>query len=477
MRELGKHDVFFLLVFILGRNDANNDFVFDRVEDLSLDDTLNLWSRAHYKSTIITFACVIQEILRNPDVKVGIFSYNRPTAKAFLRQIKNEMEQNETLKSLFDDVLYGDPKRESPTWSEDNGIVVKRFTNPKESTVSAYGLVDSQPTGMHFTLMVYDDVVTQDSVTTQDTIDKTTRAWELSMNLGSNGIERIWYVGTRYHFADTYKVMMDRGIKTVIVPATIDGTTDGDPVFLSKTELAKKRRIMGPKTFASQMLLDPREESNDTFSESWIRYWPGIEYNNLNIYIICDPAHSKKKGSDWTVFWVIGLGADKNYYVLNMIRDRVNLTEKGNILFRLHQMYDPINVGYEKYGMQSDVEYFRDRMSRDNYRFGITELGGTKIAKEDRIRRLFPIFEDQRIYLPERMPYTNYEGKRKNMTEVFIQEEYLTFPFAEHDDMLDSLSRILDTGLNATFPSGTPHSTLKQWEVEDELYDPLTFGF
>ena len=57
-----------------------------------------------------------------------------------------ELEGNDTLKSWFPDVLYENPFRESPKWSEDDGIVVKRKTNPKEATVEAWGLVDGQPT-------------------------------------------------------------------------------------------------------------------------------------------------------------------------------------------------------------------------------------------------------------------------------------------------------------------------------------------
>jgi hypothetical protein len=48
---------------------------------------LDLWGREHGKSSLITFGLTIQDILNDPEITVGIFSYSRPIAKAFLRQI------------------------------------------------------------------------------------------------------------------------------------------------------------------------------------------------------------------------------------------------------------------------------------------------------------------------------------------------------------------------------------------------------
>jgi hypothetical protein len=74
--------------------------------------------------------------------------------------------------------------------------------------------------------------------------------------------------------------------------------------------------------------------------------------------------------------WVIGVGGDKNYYVIDGVRDRLNLTERTKMLLMLHRTYRPLGVGYEKYGMQADIEHIEYVMERQNYRFTITPLGG-----------------------------------------------------------------------------------------------------
>lgn len=465
LRNLCLTDLFFLLRYALNRPDVDHDWLFDRCREVqaSPNGHLDLWAREHYKSTIITVALTIQDILNNPEITIGIFSHTRPTAKAFLRQIKREFEANDFLKSLFPDILWENPQKQSSKWSEDEGIVVKRKTNPKESTVEAWGLVDGQPTSKHYKLMVYDDVVVPESVTTTEMIAKTTNRWELSDNLGaSGGFVRV--VGTRYHFSDTYATMMKRNVvKPRIYPCTHDGTETGDPVLKTRKEIDKKRRKQGPYTFGTQMLLDPKGDSKQGFNREWLKYYKNMNPDGLNIYIVCDPANSKKKDSDFTVIEVVGLGPDENYYTLDVIRDRLNLTERTEALIRLHRKWRPIATGYEKYGKDADIEHIEHVQEQKNYRFDITPLGGST-RKEDRIAKLIPVFERGDWYLPEQKPYTNWEGRLVDLTEQFIEEEYVAFPVSQHDDMLDCKARILDPALGAEFPD------TEEWKDDDNYF-------
>lgn len=455
-RLLARNDLFFLLVSVLGRKDLNRDWLFARIREVQAapNGYLDLWFREAGKSSIITFGLTIQDILNDPEITVGIFSYSRPIAKAFLRQIKVEFETNEMLRGLFPDILWENPHRDAPKWSEDEGIIVKRKGNPKESTVEAWGLVDSQPTSKHFKLMVYDDVVTKDSVTTPEMITKVTEAWEASRNLTIEG-GATRYIGTRWHYRDTWtEIIARKAAKVRCHPVTHEGTVDGTPVIWTKERVAEKRREQGPYTFASQMLLDPAALRAQSFLDEWLRFYDdGGDYDAMNKYLLVDPASSKNKKNDpdYTAMAVIGLGADQNYYVLDMIRDRLSLTEKGDKLFALHRRWRPMAVGYESYGMQADVEYFEDRMRRETYYFDITDLGG-RLAKVERIRRLIPIFEQHRFLLPKTLVRRDYEGREIDLVQAFINEEYKPFPVASHDDMFDTFSRVCDPELSKAWP-------------------------
>lgn len=503
---LGRNDRYFLLTRLLHRMDAFHPWLYARCREVEADPDgyLDLWAREHYKSTIITFAGAIQEIARNPEITIGIFSHTKPVARKFLGQIKKEMEENRDLQETYPEVFWKDPKGQAPQWSEEKGLIVQRKTNPKEATLEAHGLVDGQPTGAHFLLRVYDDVVTLESVNTPEQVDKTTKAWELSDNLGArgeNGLLRSWHVGTRYSFADTYQTIIDRGaLKVRIYAATDNGLIEGKPVFLSLAAWADKRLKQSEAVLACQMLQNPAAGTQAMFSKDWLKFID-IRPSTLNVYIMCDPAHSKKKDSDNTAFAVIGVDAANNKYLLDGFRHKMGLKERWEALRGLRRVWmrqpgvQMVKCGYERYGMQADMEYFKLEMERDKEAFEVIELNwtsdGTK-AKDDRVQRLQPDFKGGKFYLAmvcqRKVPLLDgnnrpvlgadgkpvmvmepyetsnqkkvreggqsfrifkpvrakdHEGNVYSLNKGFL-DEYLTYPFSAKKDLIDAASRLYD---------------------------------
>lgn len=454
VRFLCQNDLAYLLIRACRRTDMLHPWVYARIREVEAapNGHLDLWAREHYKSTIITFGLLMSDIFNDPDVTIGIFSHTRPIAKAFLRQIMREFQENKILHNSFPDILWGKNVKESPKWSEDDGIIVKRKSNPKEATIEAYGLVDGQPTSKHFRILMYDDIVVEASVTTPDMIAKTLNGLEQSYNLGvtPGGIRR--FAGTRWHYNDAYATLKQR--ETAIPrehPGRKGGALTGETTFWTEEVHQEKRRDMGAYNYSAQILMEPKEDSLQGFQREWLQFYNNIQTKNLTKYILIDAASSKKKGSDYTAMIVVGLGSDDNYYILDIVRDRLNLKERADRLFELHRKWKPKQVRYEKYGAMADIEHMQDRMEKETYHFKITEVGG-QIAKADRIKRLLPLFEAGRIYLPKSLHKTNWDKKTEDLVNVFIEEEYLAFPVGSHDDMLDSLARICEPNMDLAWP-------------------------
>lgn len=446
--EWAKNDLWYLCYYVLGWHFYDCDyakFFCEKVQENP--DQLWLVARGHLKSLTITCASTIQFLINAPNKSVGLMSYNSQSAKTFLRQIKNILETNEGLKKYYPDIFYEKPQTQSTLWSESAGLNIKRTTTRKEPSLFAFGLVDSQQTGMHADLLLYDDVVIQDSVGTPYMINKTTRAWELSSNLGMmTSKTQTRYCGTRYHYYDTYATMIERGIPFTIIPATHDGTMEGKPIFMSEETLAQKIMEQGTYTFSAQMLLNPVPEGSTKLNPEDIQYYDDPEDVPLirNVYLVCDPANEGSKQSDYTTMLALGYDEVGDLWLIDGIHDKVGLGRRWNLVCDLSKANGVCMVGYEKYGMQSDLEYFDMELKRGNGRCpGIKVLGGVQ-NKRDRILRITPLLEQRRIHFPRSLKKISYFDNREyDLTQVLVQE-ITDFPFGKHDDAIDALSRIFD---------------------------------
>lgn len=223
------------------------------------------------------------------------------------------------------------------------------------------------------------------------------------------------------------------------------------------TEALVNQAKRDTRTWQALYQQQPRPIEGGDLKREWIQYYREMPTpREVNTYIVVDPANSKKKTSDYTCMMVLGATKDGNILVLDMIRDRLSLTERGDRLFDLHQEWKPLEVAYEQYGMQADIDYLKDRMEREQYRFRISSVGG-KLKKEDRISRLAPLFEQGRIYLPKECNRRGSDGIVYDLVHYFVEDEYLQFQTGGysdgHDDMLDALSRVED--INVKYPSGS----------------------
>ncbi len=533
--------VYLALVVAAGEEEAlmriaTHPWLFDRCREVQAkpDGHLDLWPRAHYKSTIITKLGALQELLINPKLSILIITYTNKFALEVLSFIKKTLEFNDTLKDLFPDILYKDPKKEAPagTWMQ-HQIYLKPAVSNNAASIAYSAIGGSQKTGYHAQLRIYDDCVVDKSVTTADNREKTIRYINQSKNLGSPGqsIDREWYVGTRYHQDDAYAYLISRGAVTPrVYTATKNGKLDGELVFLTPEEWKTKYLTQDEYTLSCQQFMNPTLLTKSAFSIKYLKPYNVIP--PCHIFIFIDPASTKNKNSDYTSIAVIGVrprqitsGSSTAYltdkqkamnlekYLLDGVRDRMNLSETWEALKNIYLKWEEflslygnnkfsLNVYYEKYGQQRDIEVLKTLQERDSIFFDINVSGG-KSSKEDRIGRMIPdlklgnwkipfyvekfgdisswrciesspdfyelTYQKELLIKDGKYRFEKYEDfVNKNSYDFTIQErkcypltkigtdnlkydytlcfidEFTNFPYGKHDDILDSISRLYD---------------------------------
>ena len=246
------------------------------------------------------------------------------------------------------------------------------------------------------------------------------------------------------------------------------------------------------------MLQNPLGDKEARFLPQWFKPW-FIRPATLNCYLLGDPSRGARATSDRTALVVIGLDANGNKYLLDGFCHRMTLSQRWDHLKHLHKKWTAmpgvnfVRVGYERFGQQSDDEYFVERMRSEKYVFVIEELAWPRqgsASKIHRVERLQPDFEFGGFFLPglvhtpgvgpslwtadldagqmifrpmqgelkavtavkargqaylacTPIARTNEDGELYDLTRMLI-DEMLYFPFASHDDLVDAASRIYD---------------------------------
>ncbi len=456
LRWFARNDLYFLLRYILNPAvNLDNQWYVDRCREVQEEpEAVDIWSRGAGKSLIKTFALTIQKILNDPEIAICIVSFVRPVAKAFLRWIMQELKQNQDLQRLFPDILYARPEVESPKWSEDDGLIVKRHNRRKESTVEARGLLKDQPTSKHYDWGCYDDMYDLKH-TTEHMTHQVLEAFDNSLGLWSSGNEpkRFTISGVYLSENDAMQTLIQRRVR----PLRERSALAGGCTLFSEESIAEMRRSMSHRNFCLQVKLDLKDASSQRdigFDLRWIEttvYDAPADTRGMHLYLLVDPGGGGKKPRSRCAMVVLGMSADRRIWLIDGGWGKTSLTSRSAALFSLLRQYKILRVGYERYSLPSDIEHLRERMDAENLRFTLDEVAGPE-SKESRILRLDPIFQQKRFMLPKKLLrpiWGDEEGRMFDLAERF-KTEYLCFPWSGSFDILDATARIFD--MPASYP-------------------------
>jgi hypothetical protein len=315
-RTLYLNDLFSIACFAMGNPLMNTPFGVRACQMVEANDPytgydFEVWARGHLKSWTMTQAQRVQRILKEPHKCALILSYKKPASDKFLFSVMKTLE-SPSMVACFPDILYENPSTQSPSWSIQNGIIVKGHPpSRKEKTLEGAGLLEGMPTGGHWDDIDYDDVETMDTAKSPDVTKDLIAAFEMSKNLGMpDGSTRSRIIGTFYsHFGllcycrDKKDINGNPAHKLRIIPATNDGTKTGWPIFLSQKSLDEAKS--DPHTFNTQQLCNPTPEIDARLDFNMLKpIDPHFLPKNRLKFIIIDPAGDKEvlkgtKTDDW----------------------------------------------------------------------------------------------------------------------------------------------------------------------------------
>ena len=460
-KTLCLEDLWFIVYFVMGVKIANIPWWVDCCHEVQTGpktDTIDLWAREHGKSTIITIGETIQDIIKDPEERIGIFSHTRPAAKAFLRSIMHILEGSDLLKTVFPDIFYKKPRTQAKKWSEDDGIIVKRKGFHKEATVEAWGLLEGMPVGKHFTKMPYDDVVTADHVNNPQTMQRLKDMIDLSMNLSVMNTGRRRFIGTHYNHEDPLVHLRNqKGLDgeflyhTRIKPATDDGTPDGKPVLLSQ-EALDRLKAGDSYTFNCQQLLNPTPVGFTALDSAQLKEVEAKDVpGDLDMFMLVDPAGDNEDGKvkrrdSWAML-VVGARQDKknlgqfDVYIVDAFISPSGEDEAVDQITRMYTRNGVIQkLGIEKAFMSMIESHVATALKKKGR--NLTQESGSLVTlrhmnrnKAIRIRTAirWPLHNGN-IHISKAVPGIFRERLRSEMDK---------FPHW-HDDGLDALSYLWD---------------------------------
>ena len=463
---------------VLGFEDIDNAFhrkelgLIDENRRNAVRGQVYLWPRGHLKSHCVTIGQSLQDICRDPNVRILILNATAENAEQFLQVIATNILENEMLNYFFPDIR---PGKGETKWTRAS-ITVPRTRIKPEPTVRALGIT-SNVVSQHFDKIRFDDIVNDENSDSPDKQAYIKGRHEMAMAvLEPGGLEQI--IGTRYEFEDLYASLRLTGLyawsEHYLQEPTgkddRDGNKETDYIFPQKfnaKEEDRLRKTMSLYRFSAQYYQRPIMHEDQLFKPEYIKFYDALPAGG-HMVITVDPASSTKSHADKsaivTAYWV-GPGKDHPFgaiYVVHYFYDKYPAEVLFNQMFDEYIRFSPEFMSVEVAGSQSGSfwEFLcKERSARGYNGMKIRPFTpSTKQSKYERIAMMEPLFRRGSIYMKEehvdlKVQLTQYTGYKKH----------------ERDDLIDAMAQQLQ--VFAMPPA-------QKEKVDDEKYDyqPLYEG-
>lgn len=399
---------------------------------------LILMPRGAFKSSVVTIGFSLQTILNDPDTRILIDSETFSKSKAFLAEIKGHLESNDKFREIYF-TLYGsypDSKAKSDTWSDSQLNISARKRRRKEPTLSCSG-VDATKTGMHYDLIIMDDLHSELNTANKDQIDKVKQHYKLALSLLDPGAPLI-VIGTRWDYNDVYQHILDFESHRFNIITRAAHNPDGTLFFperLTEKFLQETKESQGSYLYSCQYENNPVDEESATFKRSSFvtKEWSLVRDIPINWYLSIDPSYEGQY-SDYAALVVAGMDFQRNLYVRHVTRQKMTYGEIISRMFDLYIEFKPREIALETIATQKSIQYMlNEEQKKRGMWLPIREIRSRSKSKEERIKGLAPYYEFGRIF------HIKECAQRDE-----LEYELIHFPKGTHDDVIDALATVLE---------------------------------
>ncbi len=414
--------------------------------------------RGHSKSTSITIAYTLAEVLFRSSKFVVIVSDSEYQACMFLGQIKHYLTNNEDIIRLFQ--IKKNEKGVVEFIKETESDIIVECLDGYKFRIIAKGseqrLRGLLWNGSRPDLMVLDDMESDEQVMNKERRLKF-RNWfygALMPALSEHG--KIRYVGTILHQDSMLENLMPKnhGPYTVHEGLVMKQTKyaglwrgfkykahnedfseilwpdrwSADALQVTKEEYTQRGL---PEKYAQEFLNIALDESTSFFKKNdFIPETAEDKKLRLNYYIAGDFAISERDKADYTVFAVGGMDENGILHIRNIVRERMDGNEIVETMMALQRTYQPIVFGIEETQITKALGPYLNRamVERNTY----INLYPMRPHKTDKITRAQSI--------RARMRAGGVKVDKSGDWYSAFEDELLSFPRARHDDQVDAMS-------------------------------------
>ena len=342
--------------------------------------------RSSMKSTCWTHGAITWELLRNPDLRIGIFSATIDRAVDFMHTVQRNFDSNDLMAALFaewcpDRTLRGNQ------WNDVIAVMPNRSRSMPEPSLRAH-TASGTTAGIHVDVAQFDDIVSDAQLNSARQANaemvRIGHWFKTSVPtlLRSQAKSRIVLAATRYDIDDPYEdIMLDAAVRSGDwsgldgwYPARVGGTwsvyyrtwsVDGESIFPDAYTVDSMMKLAREDnwTYVTQYVNNPHSVATQEFGAYTLRHCD-LEYDDkLREWVLrrddgievplavcdvmagCDPAASEKRTSRKTsrsAIAVVARDARDCIYIVDGRCDYVDTVAMFDWLFSLRKRYSDV---------------------------------------------------------------------------------------------------------------------------------------